>query len=179
MNDSKISVRYAKALFNLAKENDILDTIKKDIAFLNETCSTPIFNDFLNSPIIPISKKSLVFEKTFKGNVHHFVLEFLLLIAKNRRESYLKLITLDFLKYYRNFHGIIEAELTTATEISDENINNIISMLSDLLKGEIEIKNNVKTDLIGGFVIRIDDKQIDASVKTQLKNYRKELQKSV
>ncbi|MBN2663462.1 MAG: ATP synthase F1 subunit delta [Bacteroidales bacterium] len=179
MNDSKISVRYAKALFNLAIEKNILDTIKNDVVLLNESCKLLHFNDFLNSPIIPISKKIAVFEGIFKGNVHGYVMDFLILMAKNRREAYLKMITLDFLKHYRDYNGIIEAELTTAVQISEQNKIEIIELLSNLLKGKVEIKNNIKTDIIGGFVLRIDDKQFDASVKTQLKNYRKELKKSV
>lgn len=179
MNDSKISVRYAKALFNLANENNVVESVKNDVVLLNEVCSDVLFNDFLNSPIIPISKKVKIFEGIFKGKVHSYVFELLILMAKNRRESYLKMITLDFLKFYRDFYGIIEAELTTAVQISEQSKSKIIAMLSNLLKGKVEIKNNVKTDLIGGFVLRIDDQQIDASVKTQLQNYRKELKKSV
>ena len=57
MNDSKISVRYAKALFNLALERNIIDAVKVDVEFLNEVCNLPEFNDFLNSPILPVSKK--------------------------------------------------------------------------------------------------------------------------
>ncbi len=179
MNESKISVRYAKALFNLAIENNELETVKNDIVFLNETASTPDFDTFLNSPIIPISKKIIVFKGVFTGKIHKNTLELLILMAKNRREAFLKIITLNFLKLYRNYLNISKAEITTAVPISNENISEITTLLKQLLTGEIEIKNNINPDIIGGFILNIDDRQIDASVKTQLNNYKKELTKSV
>jgi F-type H+-transporting ATPase subunit delta len=179
MNDSKISVRYAKALYNLALEKNLLEQIKSDIELLNEACYIPEFNEFLNSPIIPISKKQLVFEGIFKGNVHKYVIDFLLIIAKSRREVFLKLITLDFLKFYRDLLGITEAELTTAVEISQQSKTQIVEMLKGLLDTNIDIKHRIKPEIIGGFVLRIDDKQIDVSVRTQLQDFKKELVNSL
>lgn len=179
MNDSKISVRYAKALFNLANENNLLEQIKSDVELLKETCYLPDFNDFLNSPIIPVSKKQLVFDGIFKGNVHKYVIDFLHIIAKSRREVFLKLITLDFLKLYRDLLGITEAELTTAVEISQQSKTQIVDMLKGLFDTNIEIKHKIKPEIVGGFVLRIDDKQIDVSVRTQLQDFKKELVDSI
>ena len=175
MNDSKISVRYAKALFNLAKEKNLLEQIKSDVELLYEACLLPDFIEFLNSPIIPISKKQLVFQGIFNKSVHKYVVDFLNIITKSRREIYLKLITLDFLKFYRDLLGVTEAELTTAVEISDNSKTQIVEMLKKILDSTIDIKHKIKPEIIGGFILRINDKQIDVSVKTQLQNYKKEL----
>jgi len=179
MNDSKISVRYAKALFNLALERNIIDAVKVDVEFLNEVCNLPEFNDFLNSPILPVSKKLIVIKNIFKGNILDMVYDFIVLMTTNRRESFLKIITLDYLKFYREFKGIVEAELTTAVAISEDNKQNIALLLKQLLGGDVDIKNKIKPDIIGGFVLRVDDKQIDASVKAQLLAYKTELKKAV
>jgi len=175
MNESKISVRYAKALFNLSVEQNQLEQIKSDIALLLESCSIPEFNEFLNSPIIPVSKKQEIFKKIFNNNINKYVIDFLLLVAKNRRESYLKLMSLNFLKFYRNLLGIKEAELTTATTIDENTKSQIVLMLSQILNSKIDIKHKIKDNIIGGFILRIEDKQIDASIKTQLNNFKKEL----
>ncbi|MEA3452100.1 MAG: ATP synthase F1 subunit delta [Bacteroidota bacterium] len=175
MNESKISVRYAKALFNLAKEKNILDEIKKDVDLLNEICNIEEFDEFLNSPIIPVSKKMQVFDGIFRGNINQIVLDTLLLIGKNRRETFLILITLNFLTYYRKYIGITEVNFTTASEVSEENKQNIKKLLQQIIQGKIELKHNINSDLIGGFVLRVDDKQIDSSVRTQLKDIKKEL----
>lgn len=177
MNESKISVRYAKALFNLAVEKQMLESIKADVEMLNEICDIKEFKEFLSSPIIPISKKQEIFKTIFQKNVNTFVSEFLLLLAKGRREVYLKIITLDFLKFYRDLLGIKEAELTTAVAISEDSKAKIVQMLTILLKSKIDIKHKINSDIIGGFVLRIDDKQIDSSVKTQLKDFKNELVK--
>lgn len=177
MNESKISVRYAKALFNLANEKNILDKVKEDIELILESCRIKEFDDFLNSPIIPVSKKEIIFEGIFKGNVQKIVLDTLLLITKNRRETFLKLISLNFLSYYRKHFNITEAELTTAYEINDETKQNLITLLKQIVDGEIDLKQKLEPEIIGGFILRIDDKQIDSSIKTQLKNFRKQLSK--
>lgn len=175
MNESKISVRYAKALFNLAAEKQILDIVKNDMELISESCKIKEFNDFLNSPIIPVSKKEIIFEGIFKGNVHQVVLDTLLLIAKNRRETFLNIISLNFLTLYRKYFGITEAQLTTAFEIPEDTKQKLIELLRQIVDGKIELKQNLNPEIIGGFILRIDDKQLDSSVKTQLKNFRKQL----
>ena len=178
MNQSKISVRYSKALFALAKEQNKLDRVKKDIEFLLEVLKLDDFKDFVNSPIIPVSKKQDVFRSVFADKVDKIVLDTLLLMAKNRRETFLKLMALDYLKLYREETGTTEIELTTATEIPDDTRQRIVKLLNEKIKNKIEVKANVNPDIIGGFIVRIDDKQMDASVKTQLQNFKKELTKS-
>ncbi len=178
MNESKISVRYAKALFELAIEQNKLEKIKTDIEMLNDVCYMPEFDDFLNSPIITVSKKQQIFTAIFNGKIEQPVLDTLLIMCQNRRESYLKLITLNFLKFYRQHKNITAAELTTATAVTPDILNNIERMLKQLLSSNIDIKQKINPDIIGGFILRIDDKQIDASVKSQLKEFKKQLTKS-
>jgi len=177
MNESKISVRYAKALFGLAKDNNLLKEVKSEVDVIFEVFSMPQFTEFLNSPIIAVSKKQEVFTNVFKSQVNSFVLDFLILLVKNRREAFLKIICLNFFKLYRNEFNIVEAELTTAVAIDDATKNNIILMLNKLLGYNVEIKQNVKEEIIGGYVLRIDDKQIDESVKTKLQTIKKQLLK--
>ncbi len=179
MNQSKISDRYAKALFQLCKEKQVLENVKPDIELLNKACSIPEFNEFLNSPVIPISEKQTILKQIFENKLHKFVTQLLLLMAKNRREQFLKIITLNFLKFYRDYFGIVETELTTVDDISQENKQKIVSLLKDYLKADVDIKNYVNPNIIGGFILRIDDKQIDASIKTQLQEYKKQLTKSL
>ncbi len=175
MNESKISVRYSKALFSLANERKILEEVKKDVEILLAICKIKEFDEFLSSPIIPVSKKTIIFRGIFQGNVNQIVLDTLLLIVKNRRETLLKIISLDFLTLYRKQLGITDAELITADEVSEENKQKIKELLKQILKGKIELSHKIDPEIIGGFILRIDDRQIDSSVKTQLKNFRTEL----
>jgi F-type H+-transporting ATPase subunit delta len=175
MNESKISVRYSKAIFSLSKEQNKLESVKKNMDLILETIKIKEFKDFLQSPIIPVSKKQEIFEKIFKKNVEKIVLDTILLMAKNRRENYLQLVALDYLKLYYKYLGITEITLTTATEISVESKEKIVKLLEQKIKGKIEIKQKIDPDIIGGFIVKIDDKQLDASVRGQLQLFRKKL----
>ena len=85
---------------------------------------------------------------------------------------------MNFLNLYRKYLGITKAELITATTVSKEVLTNIETMLKQMLLTKIEFNQNINPDIIGGFILRIDDQQIDASVKTQLKEFKKQLTKS-
>lgn len=178
MNDSKISARYAKALFNFATENGKIEEIKKDIDLLYETCKIVEFNTFLNSPILQTSKKITVLQNTFTGKIQQAVLDFIIIMTKNRREPFLKIITLNFLQLYRKHHNITESEITTAVSISAQNKQKLQNLLQQHFKGTITIKNTIVPDIIGGFILKINDKQLDASIKGQLNTYKQQLTKT-
>lgn len=177
MNESKISVRYAKALFELAKDQNKLDTVKNDVELLLEMTKIDDFNNFLKSPVITISQKQDIFKNLLEGKVDKIVLDTLLLMAQNRREAYLKITALNFLKLYRNELNITEVELTTAIELDENSKKAIIDMLKEKVGEKIDLKTNVNPDIIGGFIVRIEDKQLDASVSGQLQKFKKELTK--
>jgi len=176
MNESKITTRYAKALFNLAKENNKLEEIKKDIDIIYNTLNdVELFGEFLHSPIIKVSKKQEIFNYLFKGKVDEISLSFLNLITKNKRENNLKIICLNFIMYYMNHFNIIQASIKTAQVLSKKNIGEFKELLKKSFKSEIELKEQVDEHIIGGFILTIEDNQYDASVATKLKNIKREL----
>ena len=71
--------------------------------------------------------------------------------------------------------GIMQAQIGTAKRLHDDTRGEIISMIKKAFKAEIELKEVVDRDLIGGFVLSVEDKQLDASVKGKLNRIRKEL----
>jgi F-type H+-transporting ATPase subunit delta len=179
MNDSKISVRYAKALFELALEKNELSKVHEDIVLLSEVLNDNVFSNFLKSPIVQNSKKIEIVSNALKNKLTSYVFDFLVLVIQNNREESLKLIFIDFLKHYRDTIGVAEVELTTAIEIDNVTKEKIVSLLRKLLSKEIELKTSIKPELIGGFVARIDDLQLDASIKSKLNSIRKELNKPI
>jgi F-type H+-transporting ATPase subunit delta len=102
MNDSKISVRYAKALFALAVEQNLLDNIKKDILFIKQTWEqVRELRRFLESPIIKPSQKKTVVQELFFNKIEPITQSFLLLVLNNKRESFLAGITRVFIDFYK------------------------------------------------------------------------------
>ena len=175
MNDSKISVRYAKAIFKLATEQQILPEIKNDMQFIWDATKDEMFNEFLHSPIISISKKQEVIKTIFSGKIRKETLSLLDIIAKNRREVFLPQVAINYLTFYREYLGIKEVTITTVNSLSQEYKNQITEILKNSFKSKIELKEHTNKDLIGGFILKIDDQEIDASVSTKLNNIKKEL----
>ena len=97
MNDSKISVRYSRALFQSALEKKILDKVNQDMILISEICKIAETKEFLQSPIIVPSKKIEIFHKIFGGNVEEITLSLIDLVVKNGRESYLPAIARVFM----------------------------------------------------------------------------------
>ena len=89
MNDSKISVRYARALFQSALEKHIIDRVYKDITFISELCRIQEVRDLLVSPIIPPAKKTEIMHDMLKKEIDKTTLSFVDLVISNSRENFL------------------------------------------------------------------------------------------
>jgi F-type H+-transporting ATPase subunit delta len=179
MNDSKISVRYSRALFQSALEKKIIDKVNQDMLFISEICRLPETKEFLQSPIIPPSKKSAIFHKMFEGNVEKITLSLLDLVVKNGRENYLPAIARVFITETLKYKGITESVLTTAIKVDLKVRNQISDLISEVFSTKVELEEKIDAGIIGGFILRIDDKYIDASIRNRLRKIRKELLESI
>ena len=176
MDISAIRVRYAKAFFLLAKEKNSLETLKTDIEKVLDVCTHSVeFVHLLESPVISTSKKAELLIQIFKTEVNSVTLNFLLLILQNNREEYISVICRNFLELIRKDQNIKLATLITATDIETKTISKIKSLLEKELKATVELTSQIDPEIIGGLILRIDDKQYDASITTQLKKIKQEL----
>ncbi len=174
MNYSGIAVRYSKALFALAEEKGILEEVQTDIALLKSVYETESeFVRFLEFPALASNKKIETFNILFDGKMNKTTLEFLKLVTKNRRESYLYLISLEFQRQYKIKKGIKTVTFTSVSEISDSVRKIIRELLLEKYGSQIEILEQTNKDLIGGYVLRVDDDQYDASVAKQLEKIKR------
>ena len=103
---------------------------------------------------------------------------FLALVIRNKRVEYLPAILHNYRVLYRKEKGITRAWLTTATENPE-----LADKLAELMKlqglTQVDFKTEVNPDLIGGFIVQVDDKRLDASTASQLKTVRKELESRI
>lgn len=175
MNDSKISVRYSRALFQSALEKKIIDKVNQDMIFISEICKFPETKEFLQSPIIVPSKKSTIFHKMLDGNVEDITLSLVDLVVKNGRENFLPSIARVFITETLRFKGITESYLTTAVKVDSKVKKQISDLISKVFSTRVELEEIINPDIIGGFILRVDDKYIDASIKNRLRKIRKEL----
>ena len=179
MNYSKISVRYTRAIFQSALEKKILDKVYHDMIFISEICKTEETKEFLQNPIINPSKKEEIFHKMLGGNVEDITLYLLDLIVKNGRETFIPAIARNFIHETKKFKGITETILTTAIAVDEKVTKQITGLISDVFRTKVELKENIDPEIVGGFILQIDDNYIDASIRNKLRKIKKELIGSV
>lgn len=178
MNDSKISVRYSRALFQSALDKKILDSVNRDMILIAEICKMAETKDFLRSPIIVPSKKIGIFHKILGDNVEKITLSLIDLVVKNGRESYLPAIARVFIHETLKHKGITKSVLTTAVRVDEKIKTQISAMISDVFRTKVELEEVVDAEIIGGFILRVDDNYLDASVRNKLNKIQKELRRS-
>ncbi len=176
MDQSKIPVRYAKALFLYGKEQGILSKLAEDVdLFADFFEQNPSVIPWLINPVIKIQQKKDAFTKHFKDNVSEISLRFLELVISKKREKFFPAIFRNFIHLYKADAGIKTLVLTSVTEVDDVIKQKISHRYQKHHKKGHEIVTRIKPSIIGGFMLQIDDLLYDASLSTELKRLRKEL----
>ncbi len=169
-----VATRYAKSLLQLAVEKAQLEKVYADMIQVQNICeSNKDFIGFLNSPIINTDKKLAVIKEIFTAHISEMSLGFLKVLTNKRREMYIGDIAKSFITQYKEYKNILTAVITSASGIDATVKAKVLELVKQTTKGEVELVEKVDKDLIGGFVLRIGDKQIDASVSRKLNELRK------
>jgi len=175
MNDSKISVRYSRALFRSALEKKVLERVYQDINYIGQVCAVPEVREVLNSPVIRPSKKTVILHAVFGRDISDLTFSLVDLAVKNGRESYIPAIARVFMSETMKYNGITETILTTAIKVDERVKKQVSELVSSAFSTKAELKEVVDQEIIGGFILRIGDKFIDASVRNKLRRIEKEL----
>jgi len=176
MNQSKISVRYAKAFFEFGSEKKMLESIVIDVKLLIESLhSIPVFKEFIENPIVRPSDKKLFVSQLLTKKVSKETIDFLNVLITNKREAYLQDILRNFLGLYRAKSGVTQVTVTSAIELTKQQKGDVISHVEKEYKTKVDLIEKIDSAILGGYIIRIDDLQYDASIKTKLKQVKKEL----
>ena len=176
MNEGKISVRYAKALFTLAKEENQHKLVMKDMEnLLKLFASVPEFIELTDNPVLKPSKKMDILNIITKDRVQPITQSFMELIIENNRLNYLDSIARIYLDMFKQDLGIKPATLITSVPIDAELKHTILRIIEKRMNIKIEMEEKINADLIGGFILKIDNQQIDASISYQLEKIKKEL----
>jgi len=178
MNQSKISVRYAKAFFQLMVEKQKLDAVITDVHLVYTSIQEIIdLQKLLQNPIIKPSQKKNVFDALLSKKVQAETLRFFHVIIEHSRENLLLDMLRNFIDMYRAHEGVTKVTVTTAASFSKQNIQEITNFISKKYNTKVELHEQIDAQLIGGFVLRINDLQYDVSVKTKIQDIKKELLK--
>ncbi len=175
MKSTKSAARYAKALLELAIEKNSLAAVESNVnAIIRAGEETSDFSMFLNSPLITGTKKLSILTTLF-SDFENVTMDFLALVTKNGRESQIMAIAHSFNAQLKDYRGIIPVSIVSARKLEEATRKKIVAQIQKTVSGTLELTENVDESLIGGFIVRMGDKQIDASVLNQLARLKQEL----
>ena len=168
--------RYAKALFDLANEQNQIDSIYKDIQSLFEIIqsSTDLVR-FLKDPLIPLKTQQSILRQIFESKVESLTLRFLIFLAEKDRLNLLKEICESFEEIYFDHKGIVRAKITAFGELSKTQLSDLVHHLKLKLRKEIQPQLIIDRSILGGLKIQIADDIQDFSFLTQLEKIKKQL----
>ena len=168
---------YATALYELAKENSVLEKIENDIKSLKKIISeNSNFEEAISSPTITKDdKKNIMFTIADKSNFDLLLKKFLGFVALKNRLFFLNKIIDSFLNLVSINKGELKAQLISPKELSADEQKKIQKELSENFKHPLNINYKHDPDLIAGLVIQVGSVMVDTSIKTKLKKLEKNM----
>jgi F-type H+-transporting ATPase subunit delta len=179
MQNTRATLRYAKSLLELAKEQNCLEACKSDMELVSASCTaSKEFSMLLKSPVVKTDKKLAILSQVFPS-LSALSTAFIELIVKKKREPLLQEIAKRFLSVYKIDQGIETATITTAMPLDDELRATVMDFIKSQGLEKIELTEMVNQKLIGGAIIRLGDKQLDASVLRQINDLKQSFNKNL
>ncbi|MET7254193.1 ATP synthase F1 subunit delta [Dyadobacter jiangsuensis] len=176
MSVSIVASRYAKSLIELAKEQNVLDTVYQDMLLFKETADQNRgLMLALKSPVVRHEKKSGILKGLFKERVSPVSFAIFDIITKKNREAILDEIAVEFIKAYNVYKGIEKATVVTPTPLTDELRKQFTDIVAKATGKTVQLAEKVDNALIGGYVLTVGDRQIDASLRSRLNELKLQL----
>jgi F-type H+-transporting ATPase subunit delta len=170
MVDSRAASRYVKSLLDLAVEKNALESVHDDMLLFSKICDeNRAFELLLRNPIIRHNKKREILERLFEGRVNPLTMAIFDILTRKNREPLLPGIAREFHTAYNAYKGIGKAFIITAVPLDSQlrtEFENIVKRLSE--KDKVELTEKIDKEMIGGFILNVGDRQIDASMKNKL-----------
>jgi F-type H+-transporting ATPase subunit delta len=177
MDTNRVTVRYARALIDLAIEQENLEELDRDIRVLFSALQHyPDFFAYIINPGNSSKDKYLRISTIFSDDFHPLSINFLHLVFNKKREYFLKEICRNFIDMAKRKRGIITAHLDFAFQPDDQSIIRIKEKFESRMNTKIEMSSDTKPELIGGFIFTIDGQQYDASIASRINKIKKQLQ---
>ncbi|MCB0429005.1 MAG: ATP synthase F1 subunit delta [Flavobacteriales bacterium] len=174
MKGLRAANRYAKSFLKLGIDQGKVEELYADMKLVANTIhDSRDLAVMLHSPIVKSDNKITVLKKIFESKISKPSMEFISLITRKRRETLLEEIANEVVKQYKDYKGIMTAEVIAAVSMSEDMKKKILAMISEKAGSQVELIEKTDPSLIGGFIIKFGDRQYDASVAHRLKELRK------
>lgn len=174
-----VAKQYAKALFSLAQEEQILEVVYEQLQFLHKQMrEEEMFFTFMQHPKVASEDKKYVLDTLFQDKFSVYVLNFLKLLVDKRRFVYIDDMIQFYEVLYRKEKGIVFAQVWSAKELLDEEMKQIEKLLVKKYAKQVEIRYAVHPELVAGVKIMVDGEVIDHSLRHRLQQLRMTLHTS-
>lgn len=172
---TKLARVYAKALLDLAVEQDQVEAIKADMDLVASVIKgSPDLAVTLSSPIIKTDKKGAILKEIFSAKVSETTIRFFDVVLSHGREGAMYNITRAFENMYLDLKGIEKVEVTTAYPLSEAELKEISEKAASYTGKQIELVQKVDDSILGGMVLRIRDQRFNGSLAHQLASLRRQ-----
>ncbi|MDX5346523.1 MAG: ATP synthase F1 subunit delta [Hymenobacteraceae bacterium] len=173
MSELRVASRYAKSLIDLASEKGELENINQDmLLFLNTLKNNSEFKLLLKNQIVKSDKKLAILHAVFEGKVSKMTMMFFDIITRKGRENVLDFIATEFQSQYNLKKGIQKAKIITAVPLTPQLRNDFSQLVASQTGKLVQLEESVDASIIGGFVLKVGDKQIDSSVQNSIRKLR-------
>lgn len=177
MDNGRISVRYARALFQVAQEQgceaEVYDGLTRFAH--NYLLAIAQFNEVLADPIVAREEKVKLLEMAVGEPINGCLKQFIAFVADQKREDKMFLIAMKYMEMYREKHHILSTQVTTATQLPEDTYDKIKAFVKQTFDADAELDVHIDPSLIGGFILDIENSRMDASVVGQLNALKNKL----
>ncbi len=171
---SRAAIRYAKAILETAVSSGKADLVNEDMkSIIIVVDASTDLQDFLASPIIKSDLKMNALLEVF-GSVQAETKSLFRLLQENKRFEIVLAIATQYKAQFDQMNGVEVAKVTTAFPITAELEAQILEKAATISTKKLTIQNAVDPSIIGGFILRIGDKQYNASVSNRLQELKRE-----
>jgi F-type H+-transporting ATPase subunit delta len=173
MSESIVAYRYAKALIDLASQQGVVNEVNTDMSFFEQICEeNDEFVAVMASPIVRHDKKLGILKKIFEKNVNPVTFSIFTVLTKKNREKLIYPIAVEFKKLFNQQKGIQKVIVSSVEALTDQQKAAFSKVVSDAINKQVELEEKIDPSLIGGYVLRVGDTQIDTSVRKKLNDLK-------
>jgi F-type H+-transporting ATPase subunit delta len=174
MAGTRAAIRYAKAVLDLAKDQNTVEAVNNDMMLIADTVAkSKELSDMLLSPVLPSEVKKSALLEVFKDS-NIITTGLIDTLISNKRINILSEVASTYNQLYNQLRGSEIATVTTAISLSNDLKSKVLTKAKELTGKDVELKNIVDQSIIGGFILRIGDLQYNASIANQLNKLKRE-----
>lgn len=164
MKGTRAAIRYAKAILDLAKDQNSAAAVNDDMKLIvNAIADNKELKSLLNSPVVKAEQKTAVLKEVF-ANTNAITTGLVNVLADNKRLTLLETVATEFTALYDASQGFQKAYVTTAVALTDDMNTKVLAKVKELTGKEALIENTIDESILGGFILRVGDLQYNASI---------------